>query len=105
MEESSPEQVAWAWAGDRAQPDDPCGQHPAAAKIEGIYYRALKVMLAKVFVGQPMHPRRIKRGDQRSLTSYQKDKSLLSTHETPFLLLVQKSVEVIHHFHKIRYET
>ena len=68
MEESSPEQLAWAWAGDIAQPDDPCGQHPAAAEIEGIYYRALKIMLAKVFVGQPMHPRRIKRREKRSLT-------------------------------------
>ena len=46
MEESSPE--LFAWAGDRAQPDDPCGQHPAAAEMEGIYYRALKIMLASV---------------------------------------------------------
>ena len=68
MEESSPEQLAWAWAGDTAQPDDPCGQHPAAAEIEGIYYRALKIMLEKVFVGQPMHPRRFNSREKRSLT-------------------------------------
>lgn len=54
MEESSPEQISWA-SGDITHPDAPCGRRPAAAEIEGIYYRALKIMLGKVFVGQPMH--------------------------------------------------
>ena len=62
MEESSPEQFSWA-SGDVTHPDAPCGHRPAA-EMEGIYYRALKIMLGIVFVGQPMHSWRFKRREK-----------------------------------------